>query len=397
MEDNQIIFFSRSMGGYKSDIGNANLKNSKENLEKSIAAAEHNSKNIFLSLPNEIVYSILAYSVDTTKPLEDIMKSSLLLSTTCKKANTPELFIAIGKVCSSYDIAEKNSVMKRLLSNTNDFNYKNVRHGLFLLTYAGADNNADERYTLLSRAIHREDKQMIIALFQNNVNPNQQKKYEDPDFFDIKTVEILQMFIDQGVNLNAEGHYNPNLLWSCITHGRSSDLIEFYLNHKVDAKKIKIGNNECIFHHLARCNYSYRNIENYINLSTLLLKAAPDIINTLNQKGQTAMDIIKEIMKEEKQKTNIYKACIALAELFEKHGGKTAQQLKQDEQKRKQELRGAQSENNEHSDCIICFDKSDAMRHIPCAQGHPDRICVGCYDLLLKSSNNCPLCRTALS
>jgi len=367
--------------------------------EESALASEYNCKNILLSLPNESLYSIFAYSVDTTKPLKDIMKSSLLLSTMCKAFNTPELLITIGRACSHYGNAEKNSVMKQLLRKANDINYWNRRNGAFLLTYAGADNNADGRYSLLSRAIHREDKQMIIALFQNNVSPNQwhQKEYQDPDFFDSSTIEIAQMFINQGVDLKMKGYFVPNILWACITHGRSSDLIEFYLNHNADSKKIDIDSNECILHHLINCDYNYRNIENYIHIAALLLKAAPDIINTLNKKGQTVMDITKKNMREKKQELNKYNQCAALVELFEKYGGKTAQQLKQDEQKRKQELRGAQSENNEHSSCIVCLGVSDNMIGIPCPEVHPDRICVGCYDSLLKFSNNCPLCRTALS
>jgi len=367
-------------------------------IQESIVAAEYNRKNILLSLPNEILYSILAYSVDTTKPLKDIMKSSLLLTTTCKKSNTPELLILIGKACSCYGIAEKNSVMKQLLSKMNDIDYWNRRNGAFLLTYAGADNNADSFLSGLIAAIQHEDKQMIVALFQNNVSPNQQKGRNDPDFFSINKIEIAQMFIDQGVNLNVEGLYSPNVLWTCLTQNYSSGLIEFYLNHKADAKTINIVSDECILHRFARCRHRYiRSIEDYVQIGTLFLKVAPEIINTLNRQKETPLDIVKEIMKEEKQNTYTYKVCVTLVELFEKHGGKTAQQLKQDEQKRKQELRNAKSEKNENSDCIICFGISNNMMHIPCPNVHSERLCVGCYDSLLKFSNNCPLCRTALS
>src|SRR4030095_5549859 len=367
--------------------------------EESALASEHNSKNILLSLPKEILYSILAYSVDTTEPLKDIMKSCLLLSTTCKAFNTPELLITIGKACSSYGNAEKNSGMEKLLWKMNDLNYWNMRRGALLLIYAGADNNVlSIDSSLLVKAIQRKDKQMIAVLFQNNVNPNQQKKYEDPDFFYIKNVEIAQMFINQGVNLNVDGFNGPNILWACLTQEHSLGLIEFYLNHKADAKTINIVSDECILHRYACCRFRYiTKIEDYVQIGTLFLKAAPEIINTLNKYGKTPLDIVKEIMKEEKQKTDTYKVCIALVTLFEKYGGKTAEQLKQDEQNRKQELRNAKSEKNENSDCIICFGKSDAMMHIPCQNVHPERICVGCYDSLLKFSNNCPLCRTALS
>jgi hypothetical protein len=281
----------------------------------------------------------------------------------------------------------------------NDIDYWNRRNGAFLLTYAGADNNAHSFFSGLRAAIHHEDKQMIVALFQNNVSHNQQKGRNDPDFFSIKKIDIAQIFINQGVDLNVDGCYSSHVLWTCLTQGYSLELIEFYLDHHVDVKKINIANNECILHHYARCRFRcIINIEDYVQIGTLFLKAAPEIINTLNKTGKTPLDIVKEIMKEEKQKTNTYKVCVALTELFEKHGGKTAQQLKQDEQKRKQELfRNAKSENNEHSSCIVCLGVSDNMIGIPCPNVHPDRICVGCYDSLLKFSNNCPLCRTALS
>jgi hypothetical protein len=289
---------------------------------------EHNHENISIALPKECFNLIIANSIDTTKPFVEVIESALLLPTTCKACNNHEILITMGKICKKYDIKEKKDAMRMLLKKINDINYKHKRHAALLLTYAGAKNDANKYSSLLNNVVHHYDKQMLTALFDNNANPNQRNILRSsPIFFDVQTIEIAQMFINNGVNLHAKGNdLIPHVLWACLAYGHSVELIEFYLGHKVDTRCIDTS----ILHALATYMLSQRsNIDRYIRIVQLLLKADPDMINMLDNYKKTPLDCAKIGMKRPTIYKESYELYQALIELFEQHGGKTAKQLKQ--------------------------------------------------------------------
>lgn len=223
-----------------------------------------------LSLPDGIFHCILAHSVEITKSLEKIIGPTLLSSTVCKKFNTEQSLITMGKACTCYTLEEKNAAMKMLLKKMNDVNYHNKRHAALLLTYAGAENNAYAPYPLLQDAVYQADMQMIMALFENGANPDQKNKYPgEPIFFNAKKIDIVQKFITQGVNLNAQGYFNSNVLFACLTYDRSLEMIKFYLDNKVSATQKGLFDNN-LLHRLATKNIIYYNIEDYLEIGTLL-------------------------------------------------------------------------------------------------------------------------------
>jgi hypothetical protein len=308
----------------------------------------NNHNNKLLSLHDEILCLTLAYSIDTTKSLKEIIRPALLLKTTCKNFNLNQLPITIGKVCKCYPIEEKNTVMKLLLEQTNSLNYDSKRNALLLLAYAGANNNAYKHHPLLLQAIDYNDPQMIAVLFENGTKPDQ-KKYSQilsqstPIFFDIRTVSIAKMFAEKGLNLNSQSDNleKPNVLSACIIGGRSLELFKFYLDHNVDAKQ-KNRWGSCLLHDLALNFSHFDNVNDCVQIATLLLKAAPDIINTLNLFDKTPLDTAKEKLENSKQhdyNSNLtlfellqnknYNSTIALIEFLKNHDGKTAEELKQ--------------------------------------------------------------------
>ena len=321
MFDNHII-----IDQYKKYIQNK-IRDSEKDKLHSLIATQYNSNNTFLKLPNEIFQRILTLSINTTKPLKDIIKPTLLLSTTCKKFNTEQFLITMGKACKDYSLEEKNKAMEMLLKSMNSTNYHNRRHVALLLTYAGAENNA-YRESLLENATLRSDEQMIIALFENGANPNQKNFNNNSICFAIEKLPIAQIFVKYGANLNTSGDYiNPNILFACLCYNYSSEFIEFYLNNKVDVTK-KDSRNNNLLHQLAYKTVYLPNID-YIKIGTLFIKTAPELLNALNDDKKTPLDVVKQKLKTYKQ-THSYNIQLALAKLFEEYGGKTAEQLKQE-------------------------------------------------------------------
>ena len=275
--------------------------------------AQHcNQNNILLALPKEMLKAV----VSQTNPLKDGIKTALTLRSTCKHFYTLPLEY-FGEAYRHHDKTEKNKVMKELLWNMGEHNYWNVRNGALLLIYAGADNNADELFPLLRRAIYKNDTDMITILFKSGANPNQ-KILRNPNFYDIKTIDIAKIFTVNKVDWNTEGSpQNPNVLWYNIFCYPSSKLIEFYLNHHVDAKKVASDGN-CLLHYLVShpfpCMY---NIDDYIKIGALLLKAAPEMVDRLNNSGKTPIEVAQKKMENRDASHPIYQANKQLISLFE--------------------------------------------------------------------------------
>ena len=285
---------------------------------------EYNNKRILTSLPKECFNLIIAHSINTAKSLKKILNPALNLCTICRACNTNDLLINMGKLCKVYSLEEKNKAMEMLLKNMNDFKYHNRRHAALLLTYAGAENNAYKYYPLLDFATQQSDEQMITTLFENGANPNQKSFDNEPACFNIKNVNIAKIFVKYGVDFNIQGYsLNPNILFASLCYNYSPELIEFYINNKVDITIKGYNNNSNLLHALAAKHLYKYNINNYIKIGLLLIKAAPELLNALNDDENTPLDIAQQQVGKNK-----YNIMIALITLFEKHGGKTAKQLK---------------------------------------------------------------------
>lgn len=281
-----------------------------------------------LDLPCDVVISIIGEG----KSLEDTVKTTLALSSTCKHFNAMISLAMVGKSCQHYEIAEKNKLMKKWLDSISELTYWNKRRAAFILVYAGADNHANEYYTLLKRAIRCKDRDMAVALFKNNANPSQKREYDNPDFFYIATVSMAETFIAHGVNLQTEGYDKPNILWSAILHNPLLDLIKLYLSHGVSTKSIKKYDGCCILHELvnfACMAWQRNNSMEYVQIGEELINAAPEMINTLNTDGETPIDLAhkKRKHREPAFATNECMLYDALISLFENHDGKRAVEL----------------------------------------------------------------------
>jgi len=321
MFDHSILFFEFLNAIFST------TKDPEKDKEHSLTTDQYNRNHKLLSLPDKVFHFIISQSIDTTKPLKDIIKPLLLLRTTCKYFNTEQFLITIGKACHNYPLTEKNKAMKMLLKRMNDNNYTNRRAAALLLTYTGADNDAYKADPLLYRAVNKSDIKLIITLLHHNANPNQITLYKDPTLFSIKTVEIAKLFIEYKVNLKIPGNeILPNPLFACLIYDYPLDLFNFYLNNKVDATA---KNYKGSLLHLFARKYLWNNTyENYLNSAILLIKRAPELLNQLNDQELTPLDLANEALENECIKT-MYQHHQAFIKLLKEYGAKTAVELKQ--------------------------------------------------------------------
>jgi len=260
---------------------------------------------------------------DDKKSSHNLVKDILALTATCKRFNKEEdLHIAFGKFCKNR-ITKKNELMRNWSMSNGWWHYWERRCGAFTLIYAGADNNAWPHNTLFRHAIEKKDKKMITALFENDVNPNQNWHVQEPDWFHIEDIDIAKMFIAHNVDLQQEVGWFPNVLWCLVAHNPSPQLIEFYLNNNVDTNKRDRDGN-CLLHKVAIYSALYLNrgsCDDYAKIIELLLKATPDLINAKNNEGKTPLDLAYD--KLEEPHTDIKGGRIAAVIIsLESHGGK---------------------------------------------------------------------------
>ena len=136
----------------------------------------------------------------------------------------------------------------------------------------------------------------------------------EPVFFQSKSTKIIQLFIDNGANLNTPGSTFPNVLWYCAAN---PELVQFYINKGVNPRRLTTEK-KSILHHMSHFIINDDNPQT-LKAIPLLLNTVGDMINDIDAKGKTALDLLIECGRP---KQNI----IAL---FKKYGAKTSQELKQ--------------------------------------------------------------------
>jgi hypothetical protein len=302
--------------------------------EGRLALRDDFSQNLFLSnemLPQDVKLIICDGLISIfydKKCLEDTIKAALNVRSTCKHYHAKISPVEIGKLCKHYDAEEKNKLMKKLLESMNDFSYRNKRQAAFLLTYAGADDQACSYYSLLSRVIDRNDKEMTIALFENDADINQQNSL-GPSWFRIKDIDTAQMFIAKGVDLQAGNDMHPNILWFVMYQRCSFELIDFYVKQGVDVKK-RNSDGQCILHQLVGSSYCYFTCKDsvdkekviYAKIGELLLNTAPELRNMTDCAGMTPLGLAYERLQRDRPTGTEKKNLNAIIALLKKKSEK---------------------------------------------------------------------------
>jgi hypothetical protein len=295
-------------------------------------------------------------SVLDIKSFEYGIKRYMMLSCTCKYFNevlTPE---TIGNLHKHYNQDIKNNVWQRLMLNSTYHHSVVRRLPALLLICAGVTDTTMDYFLLNSIAIRDKVQQAAILFKYHHVNSNAEDEH-GPIFFNAKTIEMVQLFINNGVDIHTENKYQTNVLWRILDDAYPSDLMIFYLAQGINPKKLRLFDKSCLLHAFAEPTFNYmwcypKNID-VLKKGELLLNAMPDMVNMVNVFGKTPLDVAMETLKKiEEQAEEMEKEygirlspshdefAKQLIALFRKYGGLTARELEQ-------------SESEEESDCII--------------------------------------------
>lgn len=384
----------------------------KKYKQQALQAEEYNQNNPLTCMPHEILGHIYYYcqmhedlsgEESEEELLEKKIKFFMRLNTTCKKINQSLTFEAIGKLCKNYALIDKTDALQQLLETTTSLNYKVKRLPALILVCAGANLMTNTYYDflfqeevsnsdfLLQKAVFKNDIQMVETLFKHHASADvmliEHVKYGhdalwNPLFFHIKTTEIARMFIKQGVHAHIpENDCKAKIFHQIIEDAYPSEIMALYLEHNIDAVKINFSDHSCMLHIFAN-PFTMRidNIENFLTKGMVMLNAMPDMVNVLNNYGQTPLDVAQKSLKA----SNEYgtpQAFQKLIALFREYGGKTIEEL----------------EKEALPSCIICLDKQKDIVEVPCVNKHDnEHMCLVCYSTHLEENDDCPLCRGIL-
>jgi len=314
-------------------------KKQKEYKKHALRLEKYNQKVPLLCLFPEIRDYIISYCFvfheDSTRSLELSMKTFMRLSCVSKYFYTFLNFERIGNLCKDYAQIHKDRALSQVARCISTYRYEAKSLYALILVYAGTDATF-EHNRLLQKAVLEDDAQFVDILLKHNANPYRYMQKEGPIFFYAQTIEVAQVFIDYNINIHVGDHIYPNILWFILNDEYSADLMDFYLNHGVNARLLSDWEgNYCLLHGLARCSY-VRDRDNFLKKGQFLLNAIPDMVNALSRSRKTPIDIVQCSLESSKEfygeeHSIAYKELISLLKLY---GGLTANELAKSKKKR---------------------------------------------------------------
>jgi hypothetical protein len=375
------------------------LQEYQEYKQRASQAAAYNHNNQLLQMPNEILtYIFLHCHTDADNQVNSLKKNIkffMELNNTCTFFNEFLTFDTIGKLCKHYTALDKTETLKQLMKGMTGFNYKNKRLPALILVCAGADTATDIHHEfwwdqkvilksdfLLQKAVFRNDIHMITTLFEHHAPVDVTLRALGPLFFQIKTAEIAQIFINQRVHAHiANSSLKAKIFQQIVEDDHPSELLAVYFEHNPDAIKLNFGKKSCLLHVFARpSTLSIHTIEKFLKKGALIVNAMPDMINAVNENEHTPLDIAKQSLLDAEDH-GTPEAFEKLIVLLRNSGAKTAQELKEEA----------------YANSIICMDTCETVLEVPHINNHEQNyLCLSCYSTLLTTSDECPLCRYSL-
>lgn len=316
-------------------------------LQLALLAQEYNQNQLISYLPDEICIHIFSYcdiqEIKEEQTFTMFMKQCVALKLSCKRFNTLLTTMIIGELYKRYSIGSKNKALEEITGTISPISYKAKRPGVLILLYSGADANVGmhmkysktievqySNFSLLHKALLKKDTELIKLLLECNADPNQINPNKGPLFFNAPTVYIADLFFKKGAELNAKDKQGNNVLW--YVHRLPLELIQFYIEHKVDTRYINSSDKTCILHALASPSVRYINNSNdFFKKGVLLIKTIPDMVNTLDERDRTPTDLMEKKIEMEFYNNNpCYKQPFRrLIAFCRAYGGKTGQELTQ--------------------------------------------------------------------
>lgn len=204
----------------------------------------------------------------------------------------------------------------------------------------------------LFNAVKKNDIQTIKTLFEcGDLDPNITDN-QRPLFFYAPTADMALLFTNNGVNVHATDAHGANVLQYLIDKNYPTDLIGLYLACDVNTRYKE----SCLLHLFCH-QLPKKNFAKHIELAKILLTLMPNMINAIDSKGRTPLDIAqthcpdKSSSDDETQSQDSSSGederqyCKALCELLKSLGSKTSQELAQQAMTKKNNLRNTQNNN----------------------------------------------------
>jgi len=355
------------------------------NHEQQTSQAEiyNNTICLLTSLPNEKLIDIFAYchaqDNDPVKALNKSIKSFIGLKAVCKNFNTSLTCETIGELCKWYAQIDKNNALQNIMGGMAFFDnhlYTKNRLPALILICAKADHEKLGCYFFYHVVTTRKDIELTKTLLDHKANPNKEGPTCCPIFFDA-TIEIAQLFINQGANVHTLDINKNNVLNRIVPYeNHSSELINFYLSKRVNGRRLNPLDNSCLFHALASPIFTrVENIADFLKKGALLLDAIPDMINTLDHQERTPIDIAI-ISLEKVKKYGATSAFEQLIALFREHGGLTAQELTQSATILLKSIQQSQDISHIDTSSLLTAKNKDGetVLHLACEQGDVDSV-----------------------
>jgi len=324
------------------------MQGMENNAQFAAQAEEYNDTECLLfKLPNEILFEIFLHRFSDGEisigSLHNDVKHLMPLNVICKRFNkllTLETTSRLYKNCLN-----KNEVLREIIRQLdNRIKYKSLSILGQVLVHAGADAQTMLcSISALEIAIQQNEENLVRALLKHGANPDIVSTHSSkkPILFKAKTILIAQMLMDTGkVNIHATDKFEMNVLHNMTPACYPPALMEFYLDHKVDATKLTY-HNFCILHEFALMYFHYlSDSENMLEKIKILLNVVPHMINALTIDGKTPIDIVQENFDIEingvycgnpaevaKQKDSYCEDFEKIITIFRSHGGLTAEEL----------------------------------------------------------------------
>jgi hypothetical protein len=269
-------------------------------------AAEYNKKTLLVSLPTEIISSILSgCHIQNENALEALTKtihSFMRISLVCKRFNNLLTYETIGYFCKRYHFFTKNAFLQNLvekIGSTNNTSLNNeCKYSSLVLILIHAQETNELRKSiphLIGEVVHQDRISMLKKLHSYNIsirlNPSSYF-HGKPLFFYSKTIDMVRIFINNNVNVDMCDRNNKNVLWHVINNNYHAELISFYIDYKVDVTQKDPITGSCLLHELALSS-TENNIENYAKQGNILLNAIPTMVNALNDNGESPLYLAK--------------------------------------------------------------------------------------------------------
>lgn len=270
----------------------------------------------------------LAKDDDAIEALKKSIKTFMKLRSTCKFMYRFLTYEKIAKFCENYTPETKLLTFKNLMKVTSTPDDE-IRHTpAIIVLYTGIDTSEikNELECLLVEAVKCNNIHHATILFRHKPDPNIQHN-TTPLFFYAKTIEMVQIFIENNVDIHTTISCWPglNVLWEVVKTIYPSDLMKFYLNNHVNANKLHPSDNSCLFHKLPWSNLSIDT--NFFKKAQLLLEAIPYMVNTFDNKEQTPLDLAYNALEIYRKKNRNSDTLETVITLLREHGGKTRQEL----------------------------------------------------------------------